>query len=221
MNQAETTRSEKKKWICLPLWERQHVLDSKRAASFLYRLVSHSMGAADCSMATPGPMLLFCQDLTSLDYHHNIHQLSSTQPPLLLLPNPPSPPVLPLAILCPQSNPSSWILSEWHPLNLPNYLSSGHAALGCTFFSKGGAKRPKALQLDFLTPHQKRHTLHDTLNPSLSSSKARATGHRKIILFWVIVHERENCIKICLHGLKPRSILALLTFIKVSGLFLS
>lgn len=134
-----TQWNKKKKRICLPLWERQHVLDYELPASFLYRLVSHSMGAADCSMATPGPMLLFCQDLTSLDYHHNIHQLSSTQPPLLPLPNPFSP-ILPLAILCPQSNPSSWILSEWHPLNLPNYLSSGHAALGCTFFSKGGAK---------------------------------------------------------------------------------
>lgn len=169
----DNTQWKKKKWICLPLWERQHVLDYELPASFLYRLVSHSMGAADCSMATPGPMLLFCQDLTSLDYHHNIHQLSSTQPPLLPLPTPFSP-ILPLAILCPQSNPSSWILSEWHPLNLPNYLSPGHAALGCTFFSKGGAKGPKALQLDFLTTHQKRHALHDTLNPSLSSSKAGA-----------------------------------------------
>lgn len=90
-------KKKKKKWICLPLWERQHVLDCELPASFLHRLVSHSMGAADCSMATPGPMLLLCQDLTSLDYHHNIHQLSSTQPPLLPLPtpfaqNPPTPP---------------------------------------------------------------------------------------------------------------------------------
>lgn len=146
----------KKKGICLPLWERQHVLDYELPASFLYKLVSHSMGAADCSMATPGPMLLFCQDLTSLDYHHNIHQLSSTQPPLPPLPTP----ILPLPILCPQSDPSSWILSEWHPLNLPNYLSSGHAALGCTFFSQGGATGPKALQLDFLTTHQKRSPWH-------------------------------------------------------------
>lgn len=94
----------KKKWICLPLWERQHVLDYELPASFLYKLVSLSMGAADCSMATPGPMLLFCQDLTSLDYHHNIHQLSSTQPPLPPLPTPFSP-ILPLPILCPSPIP--------------------------------------------------------------------------------------------------------------------
>lgn len=95
-------------------------------ASFLHKLVSHSMGAADCSMAAPGPMLPLCQDLTSLDYHHNIHQLSSTQPPH---PHPCFLPSLPLPIPYPQSDPSSWILSEWHPLNLPNYLSSGRAAV--------------------------------------------------------------------------------------------
>lgn len=165
--------AEKKKGICLPLWERQHVLDYELPASFLYKLVSHSMGAADCSMATPGPMLLFCQDLTSLDYHHNIHQLSSTQPPLPPLPTPFSP-ILPLPILCPQSDPSSWILSEWHPLNLPNYLSSGHAALGCTFFSQGGATGPKALQLDFLTTHQKRSPWH----PQQFTVKFKSQSHR-------------------------------------------
>lgn len=112
--------------------------------------------------------------------------LRSRPSPHSPLPTPFSP-ILPLPILCPQPDPSSWILSEWHPLNLANYLSSGHAALGCTFFSQGGATGPKALQLDFLTTHQKRHTLRDTLNPSLSSSKARATGHTQIIWFQIIM----------------------------------
>lgn len=126
-SRAETTCGERVYMPTAALWERQHVLDCELPASFLHKLVSHSMGAADCSMAAPGPMLSLCQDLTSLDYHHNIHQLSSTQPPL-----PPTPsllPNLPLPILFPQSYPSSCILSEWHPLNLPNYLSSGHAIL--------------------------------------------------------------------------------------------
>lgn len=142
--------------------------------------------------------------------------LPSQHPPAVFDAGTPAPtrhPLLPLAILCPQSNLSSWILSEWHPLNLPNYLSSGHAALGCTFFSKGGAKSPKALQLDFLTSHQKCHALHDTLNPSLSSSKARGTDQRKIMLFWINVHEGENCIKNCLYGFEHVSNLALFTFI--------
>ncbi|TNN38460.1 hypothetical protein EYF80_051362 [Liparis tanakae] len=55
--------------------------DRELPASFLHELVSPSVGAADCSMAAPGPMLPLCPDLTSLDYHHNIHQLSSTRPP--------------------------------------------------------------------------------------------------------------------------------------------
>lgn len=70
--------------------------DRELPASFLHKLVSHSMGAADCSMAAPGPMLPLCQDLTSLDYHHNIHQLSSTPPlrppPLHAPPHPTAPP---------------------------------------------------------------------------------------------------------------------------------
>lgn len=126
-SRAETTCGERVYMPTAALWERQHVLDCELPASFLHKLVSHSMGAADCSMAAPGPMLPLCQDLTSLDYHHNIHQLSSTQPSL-----PPTPsllPNLPLPILFPQSYPSSCIHSEWHPLNLPNYLSSGHATL--------------------------------------------------------------------------------------------
>jgi len=109
-----------KEWTWLPLrCERGNMCsrDCELPASFLHELVSHSMGAADCSMAAPGPMLPLCQDLTSLDYHHNIHQLSSTRPTAL---------PVPLPTPCPQSDPSSWILSEWHPLNLPNYLSSGH-----------------------------------------------------------------------------------------------
>lgn len=190
----------KKKWICLLLWERQHVLDYELPASFLYKLVSLSMGAADCSMATPGPMLLFCQDLTSLDYHHNIHQLSSTQPPLPPLPTPFSP-ILPLPILCPQSDPSSWILSEWHPLNLPNYLSSGHSALGCTFLSQGGATGSKALQLDFLTTHQKRHTL---VTPSTLHCQVQKPG-LQVKERW---YHLELWVKNCLQGLEPRSSLA-------------
>ncbi|KAK9535255.1 hypothetical protein VZT92_007648 [Zoarces viviparus] len=73
-----------KEWTWLPLrCERGNMCsrDCELPASFLHELVSHSMGAADYSMAAPGPMLPLCQDLTSLDYHHNIHQLSSTQPP--------------------------------------------------------------------------------------------------------------------------------------------
>lgn len=89
--------------------------DWELPAPFLHELVSRSMGAADCSMAAPGPTLPLCQDLTSLDYHHNIHQLSSAyRPPPSLLP------CLPLPAPHPQHDPSSWILSEWHPLNLPN-----------------------------------------------------------------------------------------------------
>lgn len=90
----DNTQWKKKKQICLPLWERQHVLDYELPASFLYRLVSHSMGAADYSMATPGPMLslLSRSDFTGLPSQHPPAVFYAATPaptPHPLLPHPP------------------------------------------------------------------------------------------------------------------------------------
>lgn len=154
------------------------------------------MWAADCSMAAPGPVLPLCQDLTSLDYHHNIHQLSSTQPPL-----PPTSSLLPSTHSLPpgQFPPAGSSLNDTlsicliiSPLATPLWSS-----LGSTFFSQGGAKGQKTLQLDFLTAHLEGHALFDTTNPSLSSSKLRATVHRKIASNIFIVHQGEQCVRKC------------------------
>lgn len=158
MNQAETTRSEKKKKVNLPAAVRAATCARLWATGFipLQACLSQYGGSWLLNGNTwPYASLLSRSDFSGLPSQHPpaVFYAASPAPP----PHPVSP-ILPLAILCPQSNPSSWILSEWHPLNLPNYLSSGRAALACTFFSKGGAKGPKALQLDFLTTHQKRHS---------------------------------------------------------------
>lgn len=189
--QSWDNRQWKKGWIWLLLWEKQHVLDYELLASFLHKLVSRSMGATDCSMAAPGPMLPLCQDLTSVDYHHNIHQLSSAQPPL-----PPPPPLFP-ASLCPFSTPSLIPpagSSQNDTLSICLIISplaaSLRPSLGCTFFSKGGAK---ALQLDFLSAHLEGDTLWDTINPSLSSSEPRATGQKKKFKSIYLVSQRTEC----------------------------
>lgn len=81
--EARTPGSERKSrhGCCCTVREATCARGTELRASFLHKLVSHSMGATDCSMAAPGPMLSLCQDLTSLDYHHNIHQLSYMQTP--------------------------------------------------------------------------------------------------------------------------------------------
>lgn len=85
-------------------------------ASFLHKLVSPSMGATDCSMATPGPMLSFCKDLTSLDYHHNIHQLSYMQ----TTPHPPP------------TNPPPSNSVSLHPFPTPSPISPAGSSLSDT-----------------------------------------------------------------------------------------
>lgn len=213
MNQAETTCSEKK--VNLPAAVRAATCARLWATGFipLQACLSQYGGSWLLNGNTwPYAPLLSRSDFAGLPSQHPPAVFYAATPP----PTPFSP-ILPLPILCPRSDPSSWILSEWHPLNLPNYLSSGHAALGCTFFSQGGAKGPKALQLDFLTTHQKHYALCDTLNPSLSSSKARVTGHRTIILFWIIVHQGQKCTKNCLFRMSPSCILVF----EVAGLILS
>lgn len=190
----------KKESSCLlPLCERGNMCwgDRELPASFLHKLVSHSMGAADCSMAAPGPMLPLCQDLTSLDYHHNIHQLSSTPPPLPPTLPPPAPgspypfstpgPIPPAGSSLNDTLSICLIIS---PLAAPLWPSPG-----TTFFSQGGAKGPKALQLDFLTAHLEGHTLCDTINPSLSSSKLKDTGHINITSKILEVCQGEPCFK--------------------------
>lgn len=150
-------------------------------------------------MAAPGPMLPLCQDLTSLDYHHNIHQLSPTQPPTPSLPQAPSthslPPVQSLQL---------------DPLNLPNYPSSGHTTVALSTFStllsQGRAEGPKALQQDFLTTSIEGHSLSDTFNPSLSSSRLWATERsqreyftsKKLhIIIYIYIHVVCTEIKSC------------------------
>lgn len=92
---------------------------------------------------------------------------------------PPTPsllPSLPLPLPYPHSNSSSWILSEWHPLNLPNYLSSGHAAVALSkqhILLTSKAEGPMALQLDFLTAHLEGRTLCDTISPSVQVQNSR------------------------------------------------
>lgn len=96
-------------------------------------------------------------------------------------PYPPSNPLpnLPLPILYPQSDPSSWILSEWHPLDLPNYLSSGRiaAALSRLHILFKGWRKGTSTGLPVCSPEG--NTLWDTINPSLSSSEPTATGQKK------------------------------------------
>lgn len=126
---------------------------------------------------------------------HWITITTSTSCPLCSHPCPPLPPPFP-ASLYPFSTPSPippagsylndtlsicLIISPLATLLWPS--------LGSTFFWKGGAKRPKALQLDFLTAHLEGQTLCDTINPSLPSSNLRATSHRKMnanifIVYW-------------------------------------
>ena len=148
-------------------------------ASFHHELVSHSMGAADCSMAAPGPMLPLCQDLTSLDYHHNIHQLSSTQPhsppppptPTPLLPTqPPLHPVPTPSRIPPAGSPLNDTLSIC--LIISPLATPPRPSLHRTFCSQGSAEGPGTLQQDFLT-----------INPSLPSSKLWVTLSSQRIYF--------------------------------------
>lgn len=135
-----------------------------------------------------------------------LHWITITTSTSCLLRSHPCPysPILPLPILCPQSNPSSWILSEWHPLNLPNYLSSGQAALGCTFFSRGGATGAKGTStgLPYYWPKTPRSPRH----PQPFTVKFKRQSQVTERLFYLEL----RCIKNCLQGLQPRSNLALL-----------
>lgn len=126
---AGTTQGEKKKdRLATELWERQHVLEGLRATGFIPPracLSQYGGGWLLNGSTWPYASPLSRSDFTGLPSQH---------PPAVLYAVPPAPNSLPLPSLLlpipyPQSAPSSWILSEWHPLNLPNYLSSGHATV--------------------------------------------------------------------------------------------
>lgn len=148
------------------------------------------MGAADCSMAAPGPMLPLCQDLTSLDYHHNIHQLSSTPP---LQPPPPTPRTPPPPLTHsqpphpthhPSPPPAGSSLND--TLSICLIISPRAAALSTAFFWSGRSfkGRWKTLQ-DGLPdcsprgPHSHRGTIGTTLSSSQVVSQASTTMKSK------------------------------------------
>lgn len=113
--------TERERVVAAALWERQHVL----ATGFIppQACLSQYGGGWLLNGSTwPYASPLSRSDFTGLPSQH---------PPAVLHAAHPLPPLpsLPLPVPYPQSDPSSWILSEWHPLNLPNYLSSGHAAV--------------------------------------------------------------------------------------------
>lgn len=112
---------------------------------------------------------------------HWITITTSTSCPLRSPPRPPLLPSFPASLYpfpTPQSNPSSWILSEWHPLNLPNYLSSGHATVALSrqhILLMGWSRGAGGSSTGLLTAHLEGRTLCDTLSPSVSSSKLWVT----------------------------------------------
>lgn len=136
--------------VTVLLWERQHVLEGLWATGFIPPQACLSQYGGDWLLngsTWPYAFPLSRSDFTGLPSQH---------PPAVLYADPRPHPHSLLAsfsqpIPYPQSNSPSWISSEWHPLNLPNYLSSVHTAVA--LFKQGGAEGPKAVQLHFLTAH--------------------------------------------------------------------
>lgn len=157
--------------VAAALWERQHVLEGLWATGFIPPracLSQYGGGWLLNGSTWPYASPLSRSDFTGLPSQH---------PPAVLYAAPP-PHSLPLPIPYPQSDPSSWILSEWHPLNLPNYLSSSHAAVALSrqhILLTGRSWGAKSSSTGLPDSHLEGRTLCDTINPSLSSSKLWAT----------------------------------------------
>lgn len=115
------------------VWERQHVLEGLWATSFIppQACLSQYGGGWLLNGSTwPYASPLSRSDFTGLPSQHPPAVLSAAHPPL--------PPHFPASIPNPnpQSDPSSWIFSEWHPLNLPNYLSTSATAAAAMALSR-------------------------------------------------------------------------------------
>lgn len=170
----DNTQRERAALLAVSLWEKQHVLEGLRATGFIppQACLTQYGGSRLLNGSTwPYASPLSRSDFTGLPSQHPPAVLC-TAPSASLLPS------LPLLLPNPQPNSSSWILSEWHPLNLPNYLSSGHAAVALSrqrSLLANEAEGPTALQQDILTAHLEGWEPCDAVSSPVSSSNLCAT----------------------------------------------